>query len=74
MCGDKIYPGLAGEYAEAREIGWITSVAASAPAADGAPIALGYVRHEHASPGTHLTVKGDGRSADACVSALPFLR
>lgn len=70
--GDKIYPLSTLEDPEPREVGRITSVVASAPAAGGRPIALGYVRHEHRAPGTHLRVSGGSRHTEAEVTALPL--
>lgn len=51
------------------EVGRLTSVAASPYL--GRPIALGYVRHEHAEPGTGLTLASGG---NAIVHPLPFYR
>jgi tRNA-modifying protein YgfZ len=48
---------------ESREVGWITS-AALGPLR-GAPVALGYLRNEHAAPGTELTVGAGGRGVVA---------
>jgi folate-binding protein YgfZ len=38
------------------------------------PIALAYVRRQHAEPGTAVTVRADALSISARVSALPFTR
>ncbi|HLV80362.1 MAG TPA: glycine cleavage T C-terminal barrel domain-containing protein [Chthonomonadaceae bacterium] len=70
--GDRIYPLPSPEDPQAREVGRITSVAASAPAAGGQPIALGYVRHERREPGTPLIAQGDFGSTQAEVVSLPF--
>ncbi len=53
---------------DAKEIGRVTS-AVSSPTL-GKPIAMAYVRREHAAPGTALTLDG----ATATVSELPFVR
>ena len=39
-----------------------------------APIALGFVRRQHAAPGTSVTVRSGDRSLPAVISALPFTR
>ena len=54
-----------------RETGRLTSIVASAPAADGKAIALAYVRHEHREPGTRL-VFGEESWGEATVTGLPF--
>jgi folate-binding protein YgfZ len=51
------------------EVGWITSVAANSPAANGGTIALGYLRHEHRVAGTALRTAA---SAALTVADLPF--
>ncbi len=56
-------------YAGEREVGWVTSAAWSWRFA--APLALAYVRREHLTPGTTLTV-GDDPGIPATVRALPF--
>jgi folate-binding protein YgfZ len=38
------------------------------------PIALAFVRRQHAEPGSQVTVRVDGRAIAASVSALPFAR
>jgi len=53
----------------AREVGWTTSATHSPSLA--ASIALGYVRREHAAPGTHLRTQN---SVPLTVTLLPFLR
>jgi folate-binding protein YgfZ len=65
--GDKLF----GDAEGGAELGWITSVAASSPAAQGASIALGYLRHEHRVTGTKLKT-ADG--AGITVADLPFYR
>jgi folate-binding protein YgfZ len=55
----------------AREVGRITSVAASSPAMDNRPIALAFVRHEFAQPNTLLHA-GASRK-EAVVVPLPFI-
>jgi folate-binding protein YgfZ len=67
--GDRIYVLDDAEGAR-RETGRITSVASASPAMNGRPIALGYVRHEHRAPGTHLAVGDRGLIAE--VHPLPF--
>jgi folate-binding protein YgfZ len=52
---------------DGKEVGRITSVAVSPTL--GVPIALGYVRNEHGTPGTMMEVAG----APAQVAALPFV-
>src|SRR5579884_2499736 len=70
--GDKIYPLPTSEDQEPREVGRLTSVVASAPAAGGRPIALGYVRHEHRTPGTPLLLRGEAQQTEAEVVSLPL--
>lgn len=53
--------------ADGREAGRITSAALSPTL--GVPLALGYIRHEYAEPGTTVTVDGQ----PAMVTALPFV-
>jgi aminomethyltransferase len=38
------------------------------------PIALAFVRRQHAEPGTRVSVRLGGRAVAASVSALPFIR
>lgn len=52
---------------DGKEAGWITSGVLS-PTLDR-PIALGYLRHEHAAPGTPVRIGG----ISATVAALPFV-
>jgi folate-binding protein YgfZ len=54
-----------------REVGAVTSAAHSPRL--GHPIALGYVRREHAEPGTTLTVSGPQGPVPATVVTLPFV-
>src|SRR2546423_15633696 len=65
VAGDRIHPAT-GE--TAKEVGWITSVAES-PAL-GCGIALGYLRHEHRTPGTLLVTKA---GLELIVADLPFV-
>lgn len=53
-----------------RDVGWITSAVWSWRL--GHPIALGYVRREHLTPATPLTVVHAGTALAATVSPLPF--
>jgi folate-binding protein YgfZ len=53
---------------DGREVGRVTSVAVGPMV--GVPIALGYVRHEHAAPGTSVTIGGQ----PAIVALLPFAK
>lgn len=55
-----------------REVGWITSTTHS-PALKQ-PIALGYVRREVVTPGTHLEVQTNGTTVGATVVELPFYK
>jgi folate-binding protein YgfZ len=54
------------------EVGKVTSATRSFGL--GKPIALAFVRRQHAEPGTRLTVRVDDGTAPATVSALPFAR
>ncbi len=63
--GDKLF----GDAEGGPELGWITSVVASSPAADGASIAMGYLRHEHRVAGTKLRTAG---GVSITVGDLPF--
>ncbi len=54
-----------------RSVGAITSAVRS-PAL-GRVVALGYVRREHASPGTRLLARSAGSGVDAEVTGLPFV-
>lgn len=68
--GDRIFATSTEDTAE-RETGRITSFVESAPACQGRPIALGYVRNEHRTPGTMVRVGEARRSAE--VRELPFI-
>jgi folate-binding protein YgfZ len=70
--GDTITPTPTDEEPSSRETGRITSVAPVSPTMGGRPIALGYVRHEHRTPGTALIVGKGGSVAE--VVELPFWR
>jgi glycine cleavage system T protein len=61
--GDKLFH-------DAQEVGWVTS-AVSSPRF-GQPIALGYVRREHLTPGTRLRIDRHGTPVIAEVTSLPF--
>ena len=63
--GDKVFH-------EAQEVGWVTSVVTSPRL--GRPIALGYVRREHAVSGTQLRIDRSGTPVIAEVTTLPFVR
>lgn len=52
---------------EGKEVGRVTSAAVSPTL--GRPVALGYIRNEHATPGTAVEIDGRG----ATVAALPFV-
>ena len=54
-----------------KDVGRITSSAIS-PAL-GRPIALAYLRREHSTPGTAITVRGESGERHAIVAALPFV-
>lgn len=71
--GDKLF-SLPTDETEARETGRITSVIPHSPAAEGQPIALGYVRHEHRTPGNRLRIGDEASNAFATVVDLPFIR
>jgi folate-binding protein YgfZ len=58
------------EEAVDKPIGWITSSVYS-PALNSV-IALGYIRHEHRSPHTLLTVSGSSKRHKATTVTLPF--
>jgi len=61
-------------FGDGKEVGWITSVAACAPSIGNRPIALGYVRHEHRSPGTWLRLGAPDSQRKVEVAELPFYR
>ncbi len=54
------------------EIGRVTSATRSFGL--GRPVALAFVRRQHAEPGTAVTVRAGGRTIPARVAALPFSR
>lgn len=64
-CREKV---LVGE----KEVGWVTSAVFSPHF--GCPIALGYVRREHAEPGSQLQIAAEGALIPAEVVPLPFYR
>ena len=66
--GERIFAG--GEEAT-RETGRVTSAAGFSPTV-GAPIALGYVRHEHGEPGSTVWIVRDGSRSPAQIVSLPF--
>lgn len=69
LTGDVVPPAGARLFAGDREVGWVTSAARSWRLAR--VIGLAYVRREHLTPGTALTLEaGDG--AAVTVRALPF--
>ena len=55
-----------------RDVGRITSGVRSFEL--GRPIALGFVRREHATPGAAVRIRSDGGELAARVTALPFVR
>ena len=70
--GDAVPPRGARVLAGEVEIGHLTSAAWSFGLER--PIALAFVRRQHAEPGTAVSVAADGASMPARVSALPFER
>ncbi len=70
--GEKLFADELGD--SGKEVGWLTSVASRAPAAGGRPIALGYVRHEHRTPGAWLRLGSAESRRRAQVAELPFYR
>ena len=68
--GDAPPPRGATLHAADKDVGRVTSSAISPTT--GKPIALAYLRREHANPGTAITVKSDAGERSATVSALPF--
>jgi folate-binding protein YgfZ len=58
--------------ADGKEVGRITSAVRSFEL--GRPIALGFVRREHATPGSAVRIRSDGGELAARVTALPFVR
>jgi folate-binding protein YgfZ len=70
--GDQV-PGAGAEVlADDTAIGKVTSATRSFGLAR--PIALAFVRRQHAEPGTRVSVRFSGTGAAATVSALPFAR
>lgn len=57
---------------DSQEVGWLTSVAYSPRL--GRPIALGYIRREHLTPGVQLRIDRQGTPVIAEVTTLPFPR
>jgi len=68
----KLYP--LDDESDTRDVGWITSIAPSAPSYGDKSIALGYLRHEHRSEGTRVRVSAPENNCTAEVVALPFYR
>ncbi len=68
--GDKIYADEEG--GGRKETGRVTSAVSASPARNGRPIALGYVRHEHRTPGANVYVEHGGATLTAEVVELPF--
>ncbi len=70
--GERVPAAGAAVLAAGQEIGQVTSAAWSF--GRGQPVALGFVRRQHAEPGTPVAVRIDGNAVPATVSALPFTR
>jgi folate-binding protein YgfZ len=70
--GDTVPPRAARVLAGDAEVGHVTSAAWSFGLER--PVALAFVRRQHAEPGTAVRVAGDGVETAARVSALPFGR
>jgi len=70
--GDRVPAAGASVLAEDKEIGRVTSSVRSV--ALGRPIALGYVRREHFTPGTAVTVRDGDTTLPAHVAELPFVK
>jgi len=70
--GDRLPENGAKLLHDAQEVGWVTSAVQSPRF--GHPIALGYVRREHLTPGTQLRIDSHGTPMIAEVTALPFSR
>lgn len=70
--GDAVPPAGAAVHAGEAETGRVTSAAWSY--GFDRPVALAFVRRQHAEPGTAVTVQIGDRRAAASVSALPFPR
>lgn len=75
LCGLRLSTVGAGAggriFKDGKDVGWLTSVTDSPRL--GRTIALGYVRREHADPGTCLSIDGNGKSVVAEVATLPFV-
>lgn len=70
--GDAVPPSGADVIAEGVEVGKVTSAVRSLGL--GRPIALAFVRRQHADPGTAVAVRIGERDVPARVSDLPFTR
>ena len=70
--GDEVPPHGAEVVADDTSVGQVTSAAWAFGL--GRPIALAFVRRQHAEPGTRVSVRLGGRAVAASVSALPFIR
>jgi tRNA-modifying protein YgfZ len=70
--GRDVPPAGAEVVADGAAIGKVTSAVWSVGLER--PIALAFVRRQHAEPGTRVSVRHDGRLTAASVSALPFTR
>src|SRR2546425_3107201 len=70
--GDQVPPQGAEVVVDDATIGKVTSAVRSFGLAR--PIALAFVRRQHAEPGTRVTVRFGGTTVAATVSALPFAR
>src|SRR5881628_4003903 len=72
MDGAEVPPPGAEVVADETSVGRVTSAAWSFGLER--PIALAFVRRQHAEPGTRVSVRLGGRAVAASVSALPFIR
>jgi len=70
--GDEVPPHGAEVVADDTSVGRVTSAAWAFGLER--PIALAFVRRQHAEPGTRVSVRLGGRAVAASVSALPFTR
>src|SRR5215468_1547891 len=70
--GNSVPPAGAEVVADDAAVGKLTSAVWSVGLER--PIALAFVRRQHAEPGTRVTVRHDGHATAASVSALPFAR
>jgi aminomethyltransferase len=70
--GDEVPPHGAEVVADDTSVGRVTSAAWSFGLER--PIALAFVRRQHAEPGTRVSVRLGGGAVAASVSALPFTR